>query len=148
MRDTAAIASSIVLFAATCSTGSPSASAPPGRDVTCLSAACSSGCEPRMRSSGLGQPKSTLARICPTASWRPTRPLAIAWSSQRRIRSSAAAKCSASSSETCPERNGGRGAGERGGSPCPRLNAEAAGAGIALNRTRQKRIGRCIPHAD
>src|ERR1035441_7212727 len=31
------------------------------------------------------------------------------------------------------------------GSPCPRLNAEAAGARSALNRTRQKRIGRCIP---
>jgi len=44
--------------------------------------------------------------------------------------------------------SGERGARERGGSPCPRLNAEAAGAGSALNRTRQKRIGRCIPHAD
>ena len=28
---------------------------------------------------------------------------------------------------------------------CHRLNAEAAGARSALNRTRQKRIGRCIP---
>jgi aspartate racemase len=34
---------------------------------------------------------------------------------------------------------------EPDGSPCPRLNAEAAGACRALNRTRQKRIGRCIP---
>src|SRR5882762_1608194 len=39
----------------------------------------------------------------------------------------------------------GKGCGERGGSPCPRLNAEAAGARSALNRTRQKRIRRCIP---
>jgi hypothetical protein len=31
------------------------------------------------------------------------------------------------------------------GSPCPRLNAEAAGARSALNRTRQKRIRQCIP---
>ena len=33
----------------------------------------------------------------------------------------------------------------RGRSPCLRLNAEAAGAPRALNCTRQKRIGRCIP---
>ena len=35
--------------------------------------------------------------------------------------------------------------GERGGSPCLCLNAEAAGTHSALNRTRQKRIRRCIP---
>jgi len=40
-----------------------------------------------------------------------------------------------------------KGCGERGGSPSPRLNAEAAGARSALNRTRQKRIGGACPDA-
>ncbi len=30
----------------------------------------------------------------------------------------------------------------------PASTLSAAGAGSALNRTRQKRIGRCIPHTD
>ncbi len=41
-----------------------------------------------------------------------------------------------------------KGCGERGASPCPRLNAEAAGARSALNRTRQNASDGASPHAD
>jgi hypothetical protein len=42
----------------------------------------------------------------------------------------------------------GSGRGERGGSPCPRLNAEAAGARSPLNRTRQNASHGASPHAE
>ncbi|MCL4487136.1 MAG: hypothetical protein M1570_03280 [Chloroflexi bacterium] len=120
MRDTAgAMASPTALSGETCSTGRPSASAADARGVT--RQLPFGGTQQRVRAQDAVQRRQRLGpaegrtRAQLSAGrlqaggdlLRPARPLAIAWSSQRRHRSSAV-ECSAWSSETCPVRSGGR----------------------------------------